>query len=96
MHVMADFREILRITLKAKEVGRDGLEPWERETLESFEKAVAPAVRELNHPETQEGYRIWESFPPERREQYADWTPRQLYAFKLLIDDLDAPEGGPK
>ena len=65
--------------------------PWEREVLEDFERALKPVLErsELSHPETEEGLRMWEELPPDQRERFADWTPRQLYAMKLLIDDAE-------
>jgi hypothetical protein len=43
---------------------------------------------EAGHPKSQRAMRCGKRSPPDQRERYADWTPRQLYAFKLLIDDL--------
>jgi hypothetical protein len=33
--------------------------------------------------------RCGETLPPEKRAQFADWTPREFYAMKLLIDELE-------
>jgi hypothetical protein len=33
--------------------------------------------------------RMWEALSEEGRERYGDWTPRQFYAMKLLIDEVE-------
>jgi hypothetical protein len=84
--------EVLRITKKAQEFGRDALEPWERDILDEFQELMErlrPQLEEgLLHPDSIEGHRLWEALPPRQREQYADWTPRQLLAFMPLLDDV--------
>lgn len=95
---MATFRELSRIEKKARQDGLDALERWERDALWEFRKAMAPffealrsspAWKELTLPESTEGLKQWEALPAEQREKYGDWTPRQFYAMKLLIDDLE-------
>jgi hypothetical protein len=92
------FRDLIRIEEKARELGLDALEPEERKALEDFRKASAPffkalasspAMKELGHPETIEGMRMWEGLSEEKRAPYANWTPRQFYAMKLLIDEVE-------
>jgi hypothetical protein len=87
-----DLREVLRITKKAHQLGRDALEPWERDLLDEFEVKIEPLKAQLRegllHPDSIEGRRLWEALPPGQREQYADWTPRQLLAFMPLLDDV--------
>jgi hypothetical protein len=88
------FRELIRIEEKAREWGLDALEPEERKALEDFRKTFAPflespAMKELSHPETTEGMRMWEALPEEDREPYSEWSPRQFYAMKLLIDEVE-------
>jgi hypothetical protein len=92
------FRELIRIEEKARELGLDALEPEERKALEDFRKASAPllkalasspAIHEAAHPESIEGMRMWKALSEEGRERYGGWTPRQFYAMKLLIDEVE-------
>jgi hypothetical protein len=88
-----DLREILRIELKAKEVGWDALESDEWRCLEEFRKRTEKLRKAFEpHPESVEGMAMWKDLPPEEREKYSNWTARQFYALKLLIDELDERE----
>jgi hypothetical protein len=79
----------MRITLKAEEHGLDALDPEERSYLAVWQKAAEPLFRGLRDPDFQEGNQIWKDLPPEEREKYQDWTPKQFYAMKLLIDEVN-------
>jgi hypothetical protein len=76
-----ELRELMRIERKAKEHGRGALETWELMALTRFEERLSGLKLELSSPEAQEGFEMWEALSPEDQERYADWTPRQLYAF---------------
>ena len=98
-----NFREIHRIEVKMEEYGRAGLEPRERDRWDSFHKnfsklklsPLSKPLTEVGHPESREGLRMFKALTPEEQKRYGDWTLRQLYAMKLLIDDLDEREPGP-
>jgi hypothetical protein len=86
--------ELIRIERKFKQDGWDALDHDERVCLEEFYANVAPLIQhhEISHPEFIEGYQMWKAMPPEEREKYLEWKPREIYAWKLLIDEFKEHE----
>jgi hypothetical protein len=74
---------------------RKPLDRHELVYLEDFQRAFEPITRQLENLEFVEGMKMFRAVPPEEQVKYEDWTPRQFYAMKLLIDEFKEREEDP-
>lgn len=80
--------EILRVTRKQRDLGRDSLTDEELFLLAGFGAVAARAIAgrtEQQRTNTARGFEIFENLPTEEQEKYDEWTPEELQALWPLI-----------